>query len=54
MFDQGKGFERGERREFVIPMIAFFYHTCYIHIHHILKFHKSGHTWPAAFYFIIF
>ena len=24
MFDQGRGFERGEGREFVIPLIAFF------------------------------
>ena len=24
MFDQGRGFERGERREFVIPLMAFF------------------------------
>ena len=24
MFDQGRGFERGEGREFAIPLMAFF------------------------------
>ena len=49
VFDQGRGFERGEGREFVIPLMAFF-NIRYRHIHHILTFHTSGDTWPAAFY----
>ena len=53
MFDQERSFERGEGREFVIPLMAFFLHTCYRHIHHILTLHMSGDTWPAAFYLII-
>ena len=50
MFDQGRGFDWGEGRECVIPLMAFFKHTCYRHIHHILTLHTSGDTWPAAFY----
>ena len=34
--------------------MAFFKHTCYRHIHHILTFHTSGDTWPAAFYLLFF
>ena len=30
---------------------AFFKHTCYRHIHHILTFQTPGDTWPMAFYF---
>ena len=51
MFDQGRGFERGEGREFAIPLMAFVLHTRHRHIHHILTFHTSGDTWPAAFYY---
>ena len=32
------------------PFDGIFKHTCYRHIHHILTFHTSGDTWPAAFY----
>ena len=52
MFDQGRGFERGEGRDFAIPLTAFLtyiYILIYRHIHHILTFHTSGDTWPAAF-----
>ena len=32
------------------PLLAFFEHRCYRHIHHILTFHTSGDTWSVAFY----
>ena len=52
-FDQGRGFEdlRGWGA-LSSSLVAFFKHTCYRHIHHILTFHTSGDPWPTAFYCI--
>ena len=42
-FESGKG-------NLHSPLMAFFKHTCYRHIHQILTFHTSGDIWPVAFY----
>ena len=43
----------GEGRGFAIPLMAFF-NIHVTDIHHILTFHMSGDTWPAAFYWDCF
>ena len=50
MFDQGRGFERGEGEVNCHPFDGIFKHICYRQIHRILTFYTSGDTWPAAFY----
>ena len=53
VFDQGRAFERGEGEGLCHPFDGLFLTYMYRHIHHILTFHTSGYTWPAAFYLLI-
>ena len=54
MFDQGRGFERGEGKEFVIPLMAFFLtNMLSTYSPHTDISHIGGHMAYSFSFFII-